>query len=86
MIEELAIYLALFYMSSTGYCTSPTDAPFMDLKLMLNIEKSKNKLHTLQMKHMAEALYKKMTNLLWYLSRSQNKNQLQEIPTEKNLG
>ena len=53
---------------------------------MLNIEKSKNKLHTLQMKHMAEASYKKMTNLLWYLSRTQNKNQVQEIPTAKNFG
>ena len=68
MIQELAIYLALFYVRYWLTCTSPADAPAIDLKLMLDLEVASKKLPTVLMKNLAVASYKKMTNHLWYLS------------------
>ena len=68
MIQELAIYLALFYVRYWLTCTSPADAPAIDLKLMLDLEVASKKLPTVLMKNLAVASYKKMINHLWYLS------------------
>ena len=68
MIQELAVFLALFYVPYWLRCTYSADAPKLDLDLLIKLEEGMKKLPTPLMKEMAEASYKKMKDHLWYIS------------------
>ena len=67
-VVELAIFLSLFYVKYWLTCTSSSDAPQNDLKLLCNLEEAAVKLPTIGMKAMAKSSLEKFKNHLWYLS------------------
>ena len=68
MVDILGIFLVLFYVKYWLCCTSPSDAPSIDLNLLKLFEKASVEVEDKQMQDLVNLSKQKLISHLWYLS------------------
>ena len=68
MVVDLAVFLVLFYVKYWLCCTSPSDAPILDLEFLQLLEKASSKVSNDNFNKFIEASLNKLKVHLWYLS------------------
>ena len=68
MIQNLATFLALFYVKYWFCAPNPVDAPQLDLDTLKLLEQAKRKVKSSEMLEMIDAALIKLKSHLWYLS------------------
>ena len=71
MVVDLAVFLVLFYVKYWLCCTSPSDAPILDLEFLQLLEKASSKVSNDNFNKFIEATLNKLKVHLWYLSERQ---------------
>lgn len=63
---DLAVFLVLFYVKYWLCCTSPSDAPILDLEFLQQLEKASLKVSDEKNNKIIEASLNKLKVHLWY--------------------